>query len=90
MTFKELIEVLVHARNHYDEIAGDKDKLFYSIAISEEHDNATLILSGSAKQLAGALAFHASKDKDVAAAVLMAAEAVKNRMAAKQACKYDA
>ena len=90
MTFKELIETLTYARNHYDKIAGDKDKLFYSIAISEEHDSVALILSGSSKQLAGALVFHASKNETVAAAVLMAAEIVKSRMAAKQTCKYDA
>lgn len=90
MTFNDLVETLAYARNHYDAIAGDKDKLLYAIASSEEHNSVALIFSGTAKQLAGALAFHASKDEHVATAVLMAAEIVKARIAAKYKRQYDA
>lgn len=74
MTFKELTETLSYAHKHYDEVAGDK--LLYCVAASEEYDNVALILSGSTERLAGLFAFHASKDKDVATAILMAAEVI--------------
>ncbi len=67
----------------------DDPKLFYSIATSEDYDSVALILSGSAKQLAGALAFHASKDKDVATAILMAAEIIRS-MNTKKSSGFEA
>lgn len=90
MTFKELTETLSYAHEHYDEVAGDKDKLLYCVAASEEYDNVALILSGSTERLAGLFAFHASKDKDVAAAILMAAEVIRKRMNTKKSSSFEA